>query len=167
MSAAMAVAAIVRQACDIARCICTASAMTYSGDGHRCDARPCYRRSGFFGRVRGRHRRIPMYGRKPSTGDVPSSIKDEPEKRRCHDFRLDQLGTVEAGLIGNHRSIGGPAGTTPPSGRAANWTSSVTGVGERRLIGHEKPGRNSHRRLISAPRISLTRRTSCGAPWAD
>ena len=51
-----------------------------------------------------------MHAKKASVGDLPGSVGNEPDRRCYHDFRLDQLGAIEACLIGNHRSIGRAAG---------------------------------------------------------
>jgi hypothetical protein len=35
-----------------------------------------------------------MDSEKPSTGDFPGGIRDEPKERRRHDLRLDHLGAI-------------------------------------------------------------------------
>ena len=45
-----------------------------------------------------------MDSEKPSTGDFPGGIRDEPKERRHHHLRLDHLGAIEARL-GHHRRV--------------------------------------------------------------
>jgi len=46
-----------------------------------------------------------MHPKKAPASDAPGSIRYEPEERRCHDFRLDQLGAIEASLSRNKRHV--------------------------------------------------------------
>jgi hypothetical protein len=51
-----------------------------------------------------------MDSEKAPTRHVPSGIGNEPEERRHHNLRLDQLGAIEARFVRDHRGVGDPAG---------------------------------------------------------
>jgi len=51
-----------------------------------------------------------MNTEKPSARDLPSGIGDEPEKRRYHHIRLNQLGAIKTCFIGDHRRVRHSAG---------------------------------------------------------
>ncbi len=65
--------------------------------------------SSVLGRFFRRQPGVPVHGEKAPAGDVVSTVRYEPDQRRRHDLRLDQLGAVEARLIRNHRRVGHPA----------------------------------------------------------
>ena len=52
-----------------------------------------------------------MNAKKAPTGDFPCGIGDEPEQRRHHNLRLDQLGAIEPGFIRDHGVFVTPPGT--------------------------------------------------------